>query len=99
MTDSGFKRKLTAILSADVVGYSRLMGDNEGETIRTLTIYREAMGNLIQQHRGRVVDSVGDNLLAEFPSAVDAVNCAREIQKTLTERNAELPEGRKMEFR
>ena len=99
MTDSGFKRKLAAILSADVVGYSRLMGDNEGETIRTLTIYREAMGNLIQQHRGRVVDTVGDNLLAEFPSAVDAMNCAVEIQKTLAERNAELPEGRKMEFR
>ncbi len=99
MADKGFKRKLTAILSADVVGYSRLMGDNEEETIRTLTNYREAMGNLIQQHRGRVVDTTGDNLLAEFTSAVDAVNCAVEIQRELAERNAELPNRRKMEFR
>jgi formylglycine-generating enzyme required for sulfatase activity/class 3 adenylate cyclase len=99
MADEGFKRKLAAILSADVVGYSRLMGDNEEATIRTLTNYREAMGSLIQLHRGRVVDSTGDNLLAEFASAVDAVNCAVEIQKELAERNTELADGRKMEFR
>ncbi len=74
MAERGFKRKLAAILSADVVGYSRLMGDNEEATIRTLTNYRAAMGNLIKQHRGRVVDTTGDNLLAEFASAVDAVN-------------------------
>ena len=79
MTQEGFKRKLTAILSADVVGYSRLMDDNEEATIRTLTNYREAMGNLIQKHRGRVVDAPGDNLLAEFTSAVDAVTGAVEI--------------------
>jgi class 3 adenylate cyclase len=90
MVDAGFKRKLTAILSADIVGYSRLMGDNEEATIRTLTNYREEMGNLIQQHRGRVVDTTGDNLLAEFASAVDAVNCAVEIQKELAEQNTEL---------
>jgi class 3 adenylate cyclase len=99
MAQEGFKRKLTAILSADVVGYSRLMGDNEEATIRTLTNYREAMGNLIQHHRGRVVDTTGDNLLADFTSAVDAVNCAVEIQKELAERNTELADGRKMEFR
>ena len=99
MTEEGFKRKLTAILSADVVGYSRLMGDNEEATIRTLTNYREAMDSLIQLHRGRVVDSIGDNLLAEFASAVDAVNCAVEIQKELAERNTELADDRKMEFR
>lgn len=99
MANRGFKRKLAAIISADVVGYSRLMGDNEEATIRTLTIYREAMGNLIQQHRGRVVDTTGDNLLAEFASAVDAVNCAVEIQGEFAERNAKLPDGRKMEFR
>ena len=99
MAQEGFKRKLTAILSADVVGYSRLMGDNEEATIRALTNYREAMANLIQQHRGRVVDAIGDNLLAEFSSAVDAVNCAVEIQRELAERNAELPDGRKMNFR
>lgn len=99
MPQEGFKRKLTAILSADVVGYSRLMDDNEEATIRTLTDYREAMGNLIQQHRGRVVDTIGDNLLAEFSSAVDAVNCAVGIQGELAERNAELLDKRKMEFR
>jgi len=99
MTSEGFKRKLTAILSADVVGYSRLMADNEEATIRTLTNYREAMGNLIQQHRGRVVDTTGDNLLAEFTSAVDAVNCSIEIQRELAERNVELSYDRKMEYR
>jgi adenylate cyclase len=99
MTDESFKRKLTAILSADVEGYSRLMDDDEEATIRTLTDYREAMRNLIQQHRGRVVDTTGDNLLAEFTSAVDAVNCSVEIQRELAERNTELSDDRKMEFR
>jgi formylglycine-generating enzyme required for sulfatase activity/class 3 adenylate cyclase len=99
MHDKGFKRKLTAILSADVVGYSRLMGDNEEATIQTLTAYREIISSLISQHRGRLVDATGDNLLAEFASAVDAVNCAVEIQDELAERNAELPDSRKMEFR
>src|SRR5713101_1737390 len=70
------ERKLAAIFSTDVQGYSRLMGDNEEATIRTLTAYREVMTRLIQQHRGRVVDSPGDNLLAEFASAVDAVLAA-----------------------
>jgi TolB-like protein/class 3 adenylate cyclase len=95
----GFKRKLTAILSADVEGYSRLMTEDEESTIRTLTTYRKAMTNVIQQYRGRVVDSPGDNLLAEFASAVDAVNCAAEIQRELAERNAELAPERRMEFR
>jgi adenylate cyclase len=99
MTDEGFKRKLTAILSADVEGYSRLMDDSEEVTIRTLTDYREVMRNLIQQHRGRVVDTTGDNLLAEFTSAVDAINCSVEIQRKLAEQNAELSDDRKMEFR
>jgi len=92
-------RKLTAILSADVKGYSRLMGEDEEATIRTLTAYREVMANLIQKHRGRVVDSPGDNVLAEFKSVVDAVRCAVEIQEELKARNAELLENRKMEFR
>jgi adenylate cyclase len=99
MTEESFKRKLTAILSADVQGYSRLMGEDEDATIRTLTTYRELMSTLIKKHRGRVVDSPGDNLLAEFLSVVDAVRCAVEIQEELRVRNAELPEGRKMEFR
>jgi adenylate cyclase len=99
MADEGFKRKLTAILSADVEGYSRLMGEDEDATIRTLTAYRELMSTLIQKHRGRVVDSPGDNLLAEFLSVVDAVRCAVEIQEELRVRNAELPENRRMVFR
>jgi adenylate cyclase len=99
MTEQGFKRKLTAILSADVEGYSRLMGEDEDATILTLTAYRELISTLIQKHSGRVVDSPGDNLLAEFSSVVDAVRCAVEIQEELRVRNAELPENRKMEFR
>lgn len=93
------ERKLAAIFSADVQGYSRLMSDNEEVTIRTLTAYREVMIRLIQQYRGRVVDSPGDNLLAEFASVVDAVECAVAIQRALTARNAELPTTRMMAFR
>ncbi len=99
MAPEEFKRKLTAILSADVEGYSRLMGEDEDATIRTLTSYRELMSTLIEKRQGRVVDSPGDNLLAEFGSVVDAVRCAVEIQEELRVRNAELPENRKMVFR
>jgi TolB-like protein len=99
MTKEGLKRKLAAILSADVVGYSRLMGDDEESTIRNLTTYRSAMTDLIQKHRGRVVDAPGDNLLAEFGSAVDAVTGAVEIQRELAKRNTELSDERKMHFR
>jgi adenylate cyclase len=99
MTTQEVKRKLAAILSADVKGYSRLMGEDEMGTIRTLNVYKEMMSNLIQQHHGRVVDAPGDNLLAEFASVVDAAQCAVEIQKELKTRNAELPENRRMEFR
>ncbi len=94
-----FKRKLVAILSADVQGYSRLMGDDEYETVRTLTAYRRKMSSLVKQHSGRVVDSPGDNMLAEFTSVVDAVECAVEIQKELKAKNAPLSDSRKMEFR
>jgi adenylate cyclase len=94
-----FKRKLTAILSADVKGYSRLMGDDEEATVSTITAYRGVIGSVVQKHRGRVVDSPGDNILAEFSSVVDAVRGAVEIQEELATKNAELPENRKMEFR
>jgi adenylate cyclase len=93
------ERKLAAILSADVKGYSRLMGEDEEATIRTLTAYRELMTVLVQRHRGRVVDSPGDNLLAEFASVVDAVQGAVEIQQELQNKNAYLPAPRRMEFR
>jgi class 3 adenylate cyclase len=93
------ERKLTAILSADVEGYSRLMGEDEEATIRTLTFYRQVITPLIQGHRGRVIDSPGDNLLAEFGSVVDAVQCAVVIQTTLRAENANLPQNRRMVFR
>ncbi|MEE9402441.1 MAG: adenylate/guanylate cyclase domain-containing protein, partial [Desulfobacteria bacterium] len=99
MNEEGIKRKLTAILSADVEGYTRLMSQDEVGTIRTLTAYREAMATLIKEYKGRVVDAPGDNVLAEFASVVDAVNCAVEIQRELAERNAEIPSARKMQFR
>ena len=86
------ERKLAAIFSADVQGYSRLMGDDEEATIRTLTAYRAVMFAGVEQHSGRVVDSSGDNLLAEFSSAVDAVQAAVVIQTELQVRNTELPE-------
>ena len=99
MNTQEVKRKLAAILSADVKGYSRLMGEDEKGTVRTLNAYKEVMTGLIQHHHGRVVDAPGDNVLAEFGSVVDAVECAVEIQKELKTRNAELPENRRMEFR
>jgi len=99
MTKEGFKRKLAAILSADAEGYSRLMGDDEVSTIHTLTIHKESISSLIKQHRGRVVDAPGDNLLSEFVSVVDAVQCAVNIQRELAKRNEELPEVRRMKFR
>ena len=94
-----FKRKLAAILSADVKGYSRLMGEDEAETVKTITAYRKIMVELIQQYRGRVIDSPGDNILAEFASVVDAVQCAIAAQNEFKTRNAELRENRRMEFR
>jgi adenylate cyclase len=99
MTTQEVKRKLAAILSADVKGYSRLMGEDEVGTIHTLNAYKEIMAGLIHHHHGRVVDAPGDNVLAEFGSVVDAVQCAVEIQKEIKTRNAELPENRRMEFR
>jgi adenylate cyclase len=93
------KRKLSAILSADVKGYSRLMGEDEVGTVSTLKEYREVMSKLIKEYRGRVVDSPGDNVLAEFASVVDALECSIEIQKNLKTKNAELSDNRKMEFR
>jgi adenylate cyclase len=93
------ERRLAAILSADVKDYSRLMGDNDVATVETLTAYREVMTKLIGKHRGRVVDSPGDNLLAEFSSVVAAVECSVGIQEELTARNADLPVDRRMEIR
>jgi len=92
-------RKLAAILSADVVGYSRLMGENDRETVQTLQNYRTAIQELVAAHQGRVVNTPGDALLAEFPSAIEAVQCASEIQDEIQPRNIALPEERRMRFR
>jgi adenylate cyclase len=99
MATEDFKRKLTAILSADVKGYSRLMGEDEEATVRTITAHRKVITSVIEKYRGRVVDSPGDNILAEFVSVVDAVQSAVEIQEVVRAKNAELPEDRRMEFR
>jgi adenylate cyclase len=99
MSAGGPKRKLTAILSADVKGYSRLMEDDEEATVSTLTSYRQVIAGVVEKHEGRVVDSPGDNLLAEFTSVVEAMRGAVEIQEELRARNSELPNYRRMEFR
>jgi adenylate cyclase len=84
---------------ADVVGYSRLMAEDEAATVGTLTTYRHAISDLVNDHRGRVVDVAGDSLLAEFRTARDAVECAVEVQRVLKARNTGLSEDRRMEFR
>jgi adenylate cyclase len=99
MNEERASRKLSGILSADAVGYSRLMEEDEAATIRTLEDSKRLMGELIQQFKGRVVDAPGDNLLAEFGSVVDAIDCGVKIQQELKVKNAELPDKRKMEFR
>ena len=99
MTEEGYKRKLTAIVSADVKGYSRLMGEDEESTVRTITAHRSLLADIMQQHHGRIVDAVGDNVLAEFASVVDALRGARDVQQALAQQNAELPESRRMQFR
>src|SRR5215469_11915509 len=93
------ERKLTAILCADVSGYSRLMGEDEEATLRTLSSHRRLIDPLIEQHRGRFVNSAGDSVLAEFASVVNAVECAVAIQSKLKAENANLPSDCLMEFR
>ena len=99
MSPEKVQRKLTTIFSTDVQGYSRLMAADEVATIRTLTAFRELISAHIEKNGGRVVDSPGDNLLAEFVSVVHAVQCAADIQEELREKNGALPEDRKMRFR
>ena len=93
------KRRLAAILSADVAGYSRLMGDDERATLDTLNAYRDVFRQHIAQHEGRVVDTAGDSVLAVFDSVVEAIQCAVAVQGILAESNAEMPESRRMLFR
>jgi adenylate cyclase len=99
MAEPRVNRKLAAILSADVVGYSKLMADNEAATVATLKQYRAAVGHVIERHKGRIVNAPGDNILAEFASAVEAVQAAVEIQRSIEGRNVELPDDRRMHLR
>lgn len=93
------QRRIAAILAADVVGYSRLIGKDEAVTLATLKAYREVIDGLIAIHTGRVFGSAGDSVIAEFASPVEAVRCATEIQLEINNRNAELPEANRMRFR
>jgi TolB-like protein/class 3 adenylate cyclase len=99
MSPEAVDRRLAAILSADVVGYSRLMAEDERETLRGLKACQEVAARVVREHRGRVVDSPGDNLLAEFPSALDAVEAALEMQREIAEGNGGLPAERRMQYR
>jgi adenylate cyclase len=93
-------RRLTAILAADVAGYSRLMGaDEEGTHDRLKAHLRELVNPKIAEHRGRIVKNTGDGVLAEFASVVDAVRCAVEVQRGMTERNAAIPPQKRIQFR
>src|SRR6185369_16656227 len=99
MADSEGTRRLEVILAADVAGYSRLMGDDEAATVRTLTEYRQVFSGYITRHGGRIVDTAGDSVLAVCDSAVEAVECAVEIQKVLERRYRQLADHRRMQFR
>src|SRR5215212_9444544 len=93
------QRRLAALFAADVEGYSRLMGLDEVGTLRTLTAHREIMDQLIGEHGDRIANTAGDSVLAEFPSVVDAVQAAVEVQKRLAEANEPFPEDRQVRFR
>lgn len=99
MPSSDVQRKLTSILCCDVAGYSRMMGDNPEDTLHTLTEYREVFSKKIGAYQGRVVNTPGDAILAEFGSVLDTISCAVEIQQELAERNGKLPKNRRMDFR
>jgi len=93
------ERRLATILMADVVGYSKMMGENEERTIEVLRGHREVFDEMLKLHRGRIFNTAGDAILAEFPSAVDAVRCATEVQAALRTRNDHLPPEQRMVFR
>src|SRR5690242_17109578 len=94
------QRRLAAILAADVAGYSRLMGaDEEGTLARLKAHRRDLMDPKIAEHRGRIVKTTGDGVLAEFASVVDALRCAVEVQRGMAERNSSVPQAQRIEFR
>src|SRR3712207_1007170 len=93
------ERRLAAILAADVAGYARLMAQDEVGTLRTLTAHREIMDRLIAEHGGRIANTAGDSVLAEFPSAVHGVQCAVAVQEALTQTNQDRPDEERVQFR
>ena len=100
MAEERVERRLTAILAADVAGYSRLMGADEEGTLAALkTLRREVADPKIEEHRGRIVNTTGDGLLSEFASVVDAVRCAVEVQREMAARNAGVQADRRIDFR
>ena len=99
MDHTGVQRKLAAILSADVVGYSRLMAEDEATTVRTVSAYRDQVGEQVRDHGGHLVDFTGDCFLAEFATATSALGCALEIHRAIAERNDGIPAEQRMEFR
>ena len=99
MNEPQLQRRLAALISADIVGYSRLMADDEFATVRSLTACRQRVTEVIKQSGGRLVDFVGDNMLTEFPNTLDAVNCAGQIHQCLAELNTNLSENRHIKFR
>jgi hypothetical protein len=92
-------RRLAAILAADIAGYSRLMGEDEAATVRDLKAHQAVVLPLVGRYGGRIIDTAGDGILAEFPSVINATECAVEIQTIMTTRNEEVPESRRMLFR
>ena len=99
MTDDKVKRRLTTVLCADVYGYSRLMGADEAGTLGTLRRYRTAIAGLVERHDGRIVNTWGDAVIAEFPSVVEAVQCAVEIQQEISNQDSDPPDAHRMRFR
>ncbi|MBW0004473.1 MAG: adenylate/guanylate cyclase domain-containing protein [Hyphomicrobiales bacterium] len=99
MVEGSQQRRIAVILAADVFGYSRLMATDEDSTLRTLKAHRDVIDRLIARHEGRIFNTAGDSVLAEFGSAVEAVRCAITIQDELRVRNAQIAEERRMEFR
>jgi len=97
--DTSFKRRLSAIVAADIAGYSRLMGQDEAATVRDLKGHQAVILPLVSRHGGRIIDTAGDGLLAEFPSVIGATACAAEVQRVMAARNEEVPEHRRMLFR
>jgi len=100
MSEARVERRLAAILAVDVAGYSRLMGEDEEGTLASLRAIRRELGDpKVHEHRGRIVKTIGDGILVEFASVVDAVRCAVEVQREMTARNADVPTARRIEFR